>query len=64
MSESEQLSKDITRIVISSLGKQIEVIEKEHPLSSEFECDARYTWPDRWEKLKAILIYLKLEAQE
>jgi hypothetical protein len=30
-------------------------VEDEHPLVGEFAEDARYNWPDRWAKLRAIL---------
>lgn len=30
-------------------------IEGEHPLSCEYEPDARYTWPKRWDAMKAAL---------
>lgn len=36
----------------SELVKQIET---EHPLDLEYETDARYIWPKRWKKAKAII---------
>jgi hypothetical protein len=35
-------------------------ILSEHPLASEYESDARYTWPERWIKL---MEYFNCEGQ-
>ena len=46
----------------------IETIEKEHPLSCEFDIDARYTWPKRWKKIedenKRLIIQVETLSQE
>lgn len=30
----------------------IKQLEKEIKLENEYGCDARYNWPERWERLK------------
>ncbi len=37
------------------MKRLMEKIVEEHPLSCEFETDARYVWPKRWEELYALL---------
>lgn len=33
-----------------NLLKEFNSIMEQHPLSHDFSTDARYTWPDRWQK--------------
>ena len=59
VSDSMQLlGKEITDTIISFVARQVTMIEDSTPLSLEFETDARHVWPDRWTKLKALLVHL------
>jgi len=37
------------------VARAMDGIESEHPLSMEFDTDARYVWPKRWDKLRSAL---------
>ena len=37
------------------LREAVEMAEKEHPLELDYENDARYVWPERWNIIKQAL---------
>ena len=49
------LKKDYKSEIINSMISEIIEIQSQWPLDSEYESDARYTWPKRWEKMLAVL---------
>ena len=38
------------------------VIEEDKPIASEYESDARYTWPERWARLRKEITGLLQES--
>jgi hypothetical protein len=44
------------------LVKLMDEILEQHPLASEYDTDARYVWPARWEALRAALSALSADA--
>ncbi len=47
---------------MTSQEKYMKQIVEKRPLSSEYETDARYVWPERWELLLRFI--RELESQE
>ena len=45
--EIEAIKEEVQNDIVDEVTK----IQDENPLNSDFESDARYTWPKRWDKL-------------